>query len=98
MVLKKTTSAAVAETKVESGDPQNMRKQNRAHSQQQKSEDFDLDSARMEVRKFAIRGMSGERKEEGMAELLIRLGAKVSTGKFIFYACINHYITQYTWV
>ena len=39
--------------------------------------EFDLKQARFEVRKFGIKGFEGDKKEEAMTSLLIRLGAKV---------------------
>ena len=41
--------------------------------------EFDLRQARFEVRKFGIKGFQGDKKEEAMTSLLVRLGAKVSS-------------------
>lgn len=42
---------------------------------------FDLKQARFEVRKFGIKGFEGDKKEEAMTSLLIRLGAKPPKNK-----------------
>ena len=43
--------------------------------------EFDLKQARFEVRKYGIKGFKGDKKEEAMTSLLIRLGTKPPKNK-----------------